>query len=191
MASTHIHIRCRNCGYSHSSSVYGYVGDPIGIPFVRCPCCDTVFRDSTHKEWIQCSMIKKYFSISPRGNILAFLLAFIPLVAVSKATGFAIAQNMITLLFWLFLFWLVIDYAIICFRANTSRFLDRIVPSIARTRDESYRNALSNLGKTYDENLPPFVIFTATSKATLERRVTIAETLDYKIPTFKDSIRNC
>lgn len=194
MATTHIQIRCRKCGHTFNRSVYGYMEDPIGIPLMKCPRCDEVYKDNKHKEWIQMSPIKKYFSISPTGNILSLFLCFIPILIALKLgiiedTNYPTVQT--NLIFWgtLLVSWFVCHYIIVCIRANCWKFYNRLIYSIARTRNEAYAQTLSKFGKIYGESIPKIVIFTKASQATIEYELDKKNNYDFTIPTFSDSIK--
>ncbi len=191
MSTTYINMKCKKCGYSYRTSIYGYMEDPIGIPIMRCPNCNELYKDAKHKEWIQMSPIKKYFSISPMGNLLSMFIAIIPVFLLSKICNFGdepSTTNNLIFLGSLFVSWLICNYVVICIRANCWKFYDRIIPSISRTRNEPYTKILSRFGKIYGEAIPRFVIFTKASRATIEYEVENNKTDNFEIPTFSDSI---
>ena len=165
MGRTYIRIGCPKCNYSYRTSVYGYVEDPIGVPLMRCPRCNNLFRDNKHKEWIQMSPIKKYFSISPRGNILSIFLSFIPMIIFVRSN-----IELGTIAFWgsLVAAWLIFDYIVISIRINCSDRLDTIISSISRTNDESYAKLLSQFGEIYGYSIPKFLIVTKDNNMLIE-----------------------
>lgn len=186
MGRTHIRMGCPNCGYTYSTSVYGYVEDPIGIPLTRCPRCSQIFKDSKHKEWIQMSPIKKYFSISPRGNIVSIFLAFIPMIIFVRSNielGDA---------FWgvLIASWFVANHIVIAIRVNSQACMERIISSVSRTNDEEYAQLLSKFGKIYDHSIPNVLMLTRANKELLEYTIKNKKTENIIIPTFTNSINN-
>ena len=188
MGRTYIRIACPKCNYSYSKSIYGYVEDPIGIPLTRCPRCNNILRDNKHKEWIQMSPIKKYFSIAPRGNILAIFLAFIPMLfLVWSDIDFGDG------VFWggLAVSWLISDYIVMSIRVNCKNCLDRIVSSISRTNNESYAELLSQFGEIYGYSIPKVLLFTKANKASIEYAVKNRKAKKIVIPTFSSSINDC
>lgn len=188
MGTTHVRVTCPKCGFSFHKSMYGYVEDPIGIPLIRCPKCLNIYRDRNHKEWIQMSPMKKYFSIAPRGNFVAIFLAFIPIIAwidSDFASDSAGAFWMVALLSWA-----ICDYIIISIQANSDRFRERLAVSLARTRDSSYENFLSRFGKLYGEDIPRIIIVTQDSRLKIEREVEDRKSSEFIIPTFWSGFQN-
>ena len=188
MGRTYIRIECPKCNYSHSTSVYGYVEDPIGVPLMRCPQCGNIVRNNNHKEWIQMSPLKKYFSISPRGNILSIFLSFIPIIILVRS-NIEFGNGA----FWgiLAASWLISDYLVISIRVNCRNCLNRIISSISRTNDESYAELLSQFGKIYGNSIPKVLFLTKANKTSIEYVVKNSKTENIVIPTFSNSINNC
>ena len=162
MATTTIRMECPNCNYSYRTSIYGYVEDPIGIPFTQCPRCNQIFKDKKHKEWFQMSPIKKYFSISPRGNIISIFPACLPLFLCLTAE----LENA----FWgiLIASYFLASYIVIAIRVNSKTCMKRIISSISRTNNKEYAQLLSDCGKTYGYSIPKVLPLTRTNKKLLE-----------------------
>ena len=187
MGTTHIRMGCPNCKYSYSTSIYGYVNDPIGIPLTRCPRCGQIFKDSKHKEWIQMSPIKKYFSIAPRGNFVSIFLALIPMIVYARSN---IELDNIAFGGFLIASWLVANYIVIAMRINSRSCMERITSSISRTNNEEYAQLLSKFGKTYSYSIPKVLILTRANKEILEYIIQNNITEYVTIPTFENSIKN-
>ena len=186
MGKTYIRIGCPKCNYSYSTSVYGYVEDPIGVPLTRCPRCNNISRDNKHKEWIQMSPIKKYFSISPRGNILSIFLAFIPMIILVR-NNIEIGDMFFGILA---VSWIIADYIVISIRVNCQNCLERIISSISRTNDESYAQLLSQFGKIYGNSIPKILFLSKSNRASLAYAIKTRKTQNIVIPTFSNSINN-
>jgi len=185
MARTHIRMKCPNCNYTYSTSIQGYVEDSIGVPLVRCPRCNQIYKDSEHKEWIQMSSLKKYFSISPRGNILSVFIALIPMVF--------LVRNDIELsrgAFWgiIIASWFIVNYIVISFRVNSKRCIQRIASSISRTNNEAYVALLAKFGEVYDCCIPKILILTRANKELIESAIKNKRVADIAVPDFISGI---
>lgn len=188
MGRTYIRIGCPKCNYSYRTTIYGYVEDPLGIPLTRCPRCNQTFRNNKHKEWIQMSPIKKYFSIAPRGNILSMFLAMIPMIALvrsnieigSGAMFFGILAAS----------WFVADYLVILFRINSKTCINRIISSISRTNNEAYAKLISNFNRLYDYSIPKILMLTPSNKELIENAIKNNKKKQIVIPSFENSINN-
>ena len=185
--SAYIRIRCPKCNYLYSTYVYGYVEDPIGVPLTQCPRCNNISKDSKRKEWIQMSPIKKYFSISPRSNILSTFLALIPMIILS-CNNIEVGKMFLGVLI---VSWIIADYIVISIRVNCRSCLDRIISSISRTNNESYAQHLSKLGKIYGNSIPKVLFLSKSNRASFEHAIKTRVVQDIVIPTFSDSINNC
>lgn len=191
MSTTHIRIGCPNCGYSYRKSIYGYVEDPIGIPLTRCPMCDRVFKYGKHKEWLQMSPIKKYFSVSPRGNIVSIFLAWIPMIPFARL-NIKVPDDLVlwVVLGVLAVSWFIADYIVIAIRINSQVCMERIISSISRTNNEEYAEMLSRIGKIYDNSIPKVLMLTHANKKQLEYTIKNKITRNVIVPTFEKSINN-
>lgn len=186
--STHIYMGCPKCGYSCRGSIYGYVEDPLGVTLTKCPRCGQIFKDSKHKEWLQMSPIKKYFSIAPRGNFVSIFLALLPAMAISFE---AHIESGIGILGILAVSWLIADYIVIAIRVNSKARMDCIISSISRTNNENYVRMLSKFGKIYDNSIPKVLLLTRANRERLENTIKNKKTEGINIPTFENSISNC
>ena len=158
-----ISIQCNKCGYIHETRkniLSDFFDDPIGFPFIQCPVCHELHADPHRKVWVQLSPIKKFFSVTPRGNYLAGLLS-LPL-------GFLLGRWLGGSAFLYVSAWIlayaVCQLTVTAIRANSHRFRDRISSSIARTRNDEYAKVLSKYGKLYGEFIPSPVFFTEKSE---------------------------
>ena len=132
------------------------------------------------------SPIKKYFSISPRGNIVSIFFAFIPMIVFVRSNielGDA---------FWgvLIASWLIANHIVIAIRVNSQVCIERIIASVSRTNDEEYAQILSNFGKIYDQSIPKVLMLTRANKERLEYIIKNKKTENIIIPTFTNSINN-
>lgn len=184
---TYIRIQCSRCGYVHKESIYGYVEDPIGIPFTMCPRCKKIHKDTKHKEWIQMSLLKKYFSISPRGNYIALFLALVPMMLICVFSDVPGPSFFPFLIFS----YIMCQYIIVTIRVNSRGFRKKIAASIGRTRNKQYAQILSEHGAFYGEGIPPFIIFPTQSQNLLNIEIMSMIKDDIRIPDFSESITNC
>lgn len=195
MSTTAFYFKCEKCGYHYSQVSRGHIEDPIGMPIMRCPFCKTIYKDTKHKEWIQMSPLQKYFAISPRGNIVALFLAFIPMIFLLRVDMLdfidEVPSALATPLFLLvlFVFWFFFDFLIVCSRVNEREFLDRVIKSLARTRNEEYKSLLLQFGKIYGENFPKLARITRYSKTVIEYGIKDKLSDEVTVPTFASSIQ--
>lgn len=192
--------KCKNCGYTYKKAWYGFVDDPIGVRFVKCPSCSAVSKNSVAREWIQMSTWRKYFAIHPRGDAFAFFLglplmipfAFLvsllrPLLGLlpGEAPPFLIILPMIVLPF------VLAHYFLVWRKANSEVFCKRYCSSILRTRNMAYRNLLAHEGPLHDEALPSFVPLSAKSRKRIETYLlTHSSESSFSFPTIPESIHN-
>lgn len=194
MSTASIRVRCPKCGYTHTQTSMGYVADSLGVPFMRCPVCGGISRNRYKNEWVQMSTLGKFLAISPRGIVVAVLLFGLPAYfglgvmfgthGIGLSTPLAVALTVVVGSFIVILSY----YIIACIRVNCWSFYNRVVPSIARTRNENYKKLLSTIGKIYGEEIPPFIIFTAASRATVEYEIEHYHEKEIYIPTFAESV---
>lgn len=204
---TYITKRCGKCGFTHRASIYGYVHNPIGIPFSRCPKCGELFRERDNREWIQMSPFKKYRSIHPRGWAQAFFLGIVLfppmwlgmetlLEAIQPAILLlpAVIQRLLHVLHVVlclgFPFFLA-HYLLTCLHVGSKSFRVAYCDSILRTSSQEYRALLSKQGPPYDEGIPNWVLCTkGAKKKILDYLEEHADSVDVKIPTFVETINN-
>lgn len=187
---TYITKRCRSCGYKHKASVYGYVHDPIGVPFSRCPQCGTLHEEPGNSEWIQMSPFKKYRSIHPRASSSAFFLGIF-LAPVTVVPLGLLIKNMIILPLGLLFAFMLAHYLLTCLHVGSEKFRESYCDSILRTRGEEYREFLNKQGTLYDESIPAWVLCTKGAKKKIEEYLTDhADKTDFTIPTFREAIKN-
>ena len=132
------------------------------------------------------SPIKKYFSISPRGNIVSIFLAFIPTIIFGRLNiecGGAFLGVLIAS-------WFIVNHIVIAIRVNSQVCMERIISSVSRTNDEEYAQLLSKIGKIYDHSIPKVLTLTLANKELLEYTIKNKETEGFIIPTFMNSINN-
>lgn len=190
---THIIIKCRKCGATEHIPVYGYVRNPIGIPFSRCPYCGQLAATGKTAEWIQMTPWTKYLSIHPRAKYSAFFTAIPLSLPLYAALVFLLRSERAVGV--LFLVALGLAYALAhwlhtILRANNHAFLEQYCESILRTRNHSYRKLLEQNSELFGEELPKWVFLTQSSKATVEQRLAEGmDTADVEIPSLFD-VRN-
>lgn len=200
---TYITKKCPQCKFVHRASVYGFVQNPIGTPFSRCPACGSVYRERGLKEWAQMSLLKKYFSINPRAGAFAFFLGIflmvpimmpvVSLVDYSSRTNspFAPLVGLMVPISMILSFGLA-HYFFVCTRANKDKFIDSYCRSVLRTRNTMYADFLNQQGITLkDESIPNFVLLTKSTKEKIARKLDPANIpTSIRIPTFIESIEN-
>lgn len=187
---TYITKKCRSCGFTYRTSIYGYVQNPIGVPVSRCPRCGTLYNERGNSEWIQMSPFKKYRSIHPRCTYTAiFLGAFLTPLIVAPFALFI--KNMIILPLGYLLGFALAHYLLTCLHVGSEKFREAYCESILRTRNVEYREYLSKQGMLYDESIPNWVLCTKGAKekisAYLEQH---PEKTELRIPTFVEAIHN-
>ena len=212
---TYITKRCGKCGFTHRASIYGYVHNPIGIPFSRCPKCGELFRERDNREWIQMSPFKKYRSINPRfgvaesifvGMLLAVLTLYLvgvllmPLRPVLNQLGALTGTVLIAvrriirallLLIAVVFFPSLAHYLFTCLHVGSKAFRQSYCDSILRTQNPEYRELLSKQGPLYDEGIPNWVLCTkGAKKKILDYLDEHTDSVDVKIPTFVETINN-
>lgn len=200
MATTYITRRCGRCGYSVTKSIYGYVNDPFGVPFVRCPKCGAISKDKMHKEWIMMSPVKKFFAIFPRGFAYAIFAAIglvCLLLALFRNAIFSFFESIpnglssVIIISAMLIFVAVFLYIFTLIAVNKDDFYYNYLESIRRTRNEAYYNLLSNHFKIYDEKLPFAIRFSSYRQSLVEYNLDeIKEKKEIFIPSLEDSITN-
>ena len=200
---TYITKKCPKCKFVHRASVYGFVQNPIGTPFSRCPACGNVVREREIKEWAQMSPLKKYFSINRRGNSTFFFLGLllmipitIPVIMLVEAANSS--NSFLAPLAGLLVFpaivlpFLLAHYILVCSRANKEKFIDSYCDSVLRTRVPMYVDFLNQQGITLrDESIPKIVRLSKKTQEEIARRLDASNTpATIQIPTFIESIQN-
>lgn len=197
---THILIKCKKCGAKEHTPVYGYVKNPIGVPFSRCPYCGAVYANDEAAEWIQMSPWTKYRSIHPRAGANAFFLGLVFLVAgillwsalhlqILKAfPGFRLPP--VVMVPFLVLPFLLAHYVLVVSRANSGKFIGLYCESILRTRNPDYRKTLEKNSVIYGEEIPRWIhLSKQTRTAIFDRLETEGFKADVEIPSLFD-VRN-
>lgn len=200
MYDNRVRKRCPHCGHTYTVYIYGYVEDPLGIPFSTCPSCYEAVPERSHKEWIQMSPLKKYFAIYPRGWAMAFfpslavsvLLMFLYLKVMSLFGG--ISPNSGAGGFGIFLlffgYWLTL-HLFIQMRANSAKFLDGLIASLRRSRNPEYRAILEKMGRIYDEQMPRLIRLSQKSQDRILTEMAKKPREDKVVfPEMRDNVHN-
>ena len=197
---TYIIRKCNNCGYTYKKSWYGFVDDPIGVRFVKCPRCNAIGKNRVAREWIQMGTWRKYFAINPRGDAFAFFLG-IPLMILfalllaglrgllGLGEGEALPGILIPVI--MVLSFGGAHYLLTWRKANSEVFCKRYCASILRTRNEGYRKLLAHEGALNGEELPSFVPLSKKSRERIDHYLrTHPSESNFSIPTIPESIHN-
>ena len=186
---THILQKCPHCGAKNHDIVYGYVPDPIGIPFGRCPRCGQIVRTRGSAEWIQMEDFAKYRSIHPRGKYGAFFTAIPISVLLYMPLAFLMGNERNVGLLFLLAFgvgYCLAHWLHTTLRANSEKFLDRYCDSILRTRRPDYHALLERDSLLFGEDLPKWVPLTKGSRDYIAGRLAGNRTMDFEIPNLFD-----
>ena len=187
------------CGYKYSTSLYGYVHDPIGAPLCVCPRCGGLAQDRQSKEWIQMKPFKRFFSIHPRATATGFflgllfmILSFSPMALVLNGILPSFLEPVISglCLVLFFLSYPLAVYLLIRGKVNSDSFRKRYCASILRTRNPEYRALLEKTGPIYDEKIPGAAGCSKKSQAKIDKILATSDPLPLKLPTLPETIRN-
>lgn len=110
-----------------------------------------------------------------------------------KVSGLGLPDSTRSLILWgiFAVAALIIMYATLCIAVNSSFFISRYIVSVKRTRNQTYRQLISQFGKIYDESLPLFLRFSAKAQSDIAYNLSnpMADS-DIRIPTLDESIQN-
>lgn len=197
---TYIKVGCPKCGRTYTKAIYGFVNEPIGISLSQCSGCGEVFMNKMHKEWIQMSNIKKFFSVAPRGNIciipLPILICFLLLKLFFPGVLDAEKPDNVGTTMLLFgaiiaIFYIFFLYVTVCIRINSSGFQKRYISSIQRTRNETYKSLLEKTGTIYGEEIPKFIWISSKTREKYNKILSgLKAAKNISVPNLYNSITN-